>query len=252
MLKEEWTMQEQKRLYYRNYYQEHLAKKNKEEAVNEELQRTQETQMYCANHYYQTHHHEKPKTTDMTSIKLSRSRGNKKEESFKGALFVIPLLIGLMVVAYSAGLFNIPSVSDKVAATFGTSGMTYLTDYSELIVILNEMNGLIEENGYDASAIKTLSSYQSEIQTLTQSLNQHGIEPFERLTYLLQLSLSSVNQLFTTLNEPASTETVHIVVSQYITDQNSVNEQLLSELMTVLKEANLEVSKDLNGNLTIK
>ena len=242
-------VQEQKRLYYRNYYQEHLAKKNKEEAMNEEVELTQEAQMYRANHHYQTQQG-RPRSTEMTSIKLTRT--NRKEESFRGALFAIPLFIGLLIIAYSAGLFNMPSISDKVEVAFGENSMTYLTDYSELIVTLNEMNGLIEEQGYDATAIKTLTNYQLEIQTLTQSLNGYDIQPFDRLTYLLQLSLSSVNQLFTALNAPASTETVQTVVTQSITDQNSVNEQLISELMRDLKEANLEAIQDLDGNLTIK
>ncbi len=248
-------MHNKKKAYYRNYYQENLARR---EAQYERTQMrpysTVDSTRYKANHQHQQPLRQPRHQKD--TMELSLHTDSTGSDMLRGLALGLPLLIGIVVVMYATGLFTVPTVEETLVSTYGENSVSYLTDYDALVTTQNKMNELIAVNikQADSSTVAKaeLANYVSQIQTLTKKLDDYDIESFNRLGSLFELSLLSVNTLVDVINQAeVSDETIDSTYAQFVMDQNSVGTQIVTELETLLKAANISVEKGMGGKLEL-
>ncbi len=251
-------MHNRKRTYYRNYYQENLAKV--QQIGNSHAMRPYST--VNPTQYRANHHSSQPLRSHSSSsrrkeaMELSLHSNRNGGDVFRGIALGLPLFIGILVIIYATGLFSLPNSNELITTTFGPEAITYLDDYESLVTSQNKLNETIatgvRSGEFSALTLTELTNLKMDIQALTMELESCDIDSFEQLSYLFKLSLSSINTVVDVLvKDNVSTDEISTAYSQFVKDQNSVGEQISTELVNIFNEANIPLEKAMGGKFTL-
>ena len=248
-------MHDKKKAYYRNYYQENLARTESQyDGQQMRPYSTVDATHYRANHQQQ--HYSRQTKRPKDTMELSFNTESTGSDLFRGLALGLPLFIGVIVVLYATGLFNTPTVEQTLVTALGETSVSYLNDYKTLVTAQNEMNELITtniaRNDFSPLVQTELMNYTTEIQTVTKQLETYEVAEFNRLSSLFELNLLSNNAIVEAMKQPnVTTTSIQTVYTQFIQDQNSVGKQITEELESVLTEVEIIVEKVMGGKLEL-
>ena len=254
--------------YYRNWYQQW----REEEQIRLEKQSTNElrtyqynvdTTQYRANHDlgrknvgYTRNNHRKSQSpyqktrngNQMADITLSTQ--NSFADILRGILVGIPLVVVLLTVLYVGGV--IPQ--NQVNQFLGLSTNKVVTDY---IGKYNEINKSLSDHmstgNFSSVYLQELKEKQNQIAVKTQEIMATEGDNFSEMGRLLNLKLTSLNQLMGKLEGSESlTEEVKQAYNQFVSDQNEVGNQIVLALTNLLDANKIPYTKEVNGAIQIK
>jgi len=119
--------------------------------------------------------------------------------------------------------------------------------------INQSLSNHITNNTINDTYLQELKTQQQNIRTQTQNLTSNTDETFSEMSRLLNLKLTSLEQLITQVTTSGSvTEEVTATYNQFVNDQNEVGNQILLALTSLLDNNKIEYTKQVNGSIQIK
>lgn len=268
-------MSTKNKTYYRNWYQqwrEEEQLKLEQQTMNEvrSYQYTVDANQYRANHDLgrkntgythtmnrksQSPYQANKKRTQMADITLSGQ--NSFADVLRGILVGIPLVVVVLTVLYVGGILPQESVNQFLGLSTNNVVTDYINQYDELMLLHNEVNQSLSEhmsaNNFSTIYLEELKEKQKNITTKTQELVATEGEEFSEMGRLLNLKLTSLNQLITKLEGNESvTEEVMQAYNQFVSDQNEVGNQIVLSLTNLLDTNKIPYTKEVNGAIKIK
>ena len=268
-------MSTKNKTYYRNWYQqwrEEEQLKLEQQTMNEvrSYQYTVDANQYRANHDLgrkntgythtmnrksQSPYQANKKRAQMADITLSGQ--NSFADVLRGILVGIPLVVVVLTVLYVGGILPQESVNQFLGLSTNNVVTDYINQYDELMLLHNEVNQSLSEhmssNNFSTIYLEELKEKQKNITTKTQELVATEGEEFSEMGRLLNLKLTSLNQLITKLEGNESvTEEVMQAYNQFVSDQNEVGNQIVLSLTNLLDTNKIPYTKEVNGAIKIK
>ncbi|MBQ1787280.1 MAG: hypothetical protein II005_11255 [Turicibacter sp.] len=119
--------------------------------------------------------------------------------------------------------------------------------------INQSLSNHITSNTIDDAYLQELKTQQQNIRTQTQNLTSTTDETFSEMSRLLNLKLTSLEQLITQVTNSGSvTEEVTATYNQFVNDQNEVGNQIVLALTSILDNNKIQYTKQVNGSIQIK
>ena len=119
--------------------------------------------------------------------------------------------------------------------------------------INQSLSNHITNNTIDDAYLQELKTQQQNIRTQTQNLTSTTDETFSEMSRLLNLKLTSLEQLITQVTNSGSvTEEVTATYNQFVNDQNEVGNQIVLALTSILDNNKIQYTKQVNGSIQIK
>ena len=261
--------------YYRNWYQQW----REEEQIRLEKQSTNElrtyqynvdTTQYRANHDlgrknvgYTRNNHRKSQSpyqktrngNQMADITLSTQ--NSFADILRGILVGIPLVVVLLTVIYVGGVIPQNQVNQFLGLSTNKVVTDYIGKYDELMLLHNEINKSLSDHmstgNFSSVYLQELKEKQNQIAVKTQEIMATEGDNFSEMGRLLNLKLTSLNQLMGKLEGSESlTEEVKQAYNQFVSDQNEVGNQIVLALTNLLDANKIPYTKEVNGAIQIK
>ena len=263
------------RSYYRNWYQ-HWKEEEQEklEKSMNEVRAYQTYQMdsnpYRANHdlsrqYAGNRQQQSRKTESLYSASrhqshttdINLSSQNQFSDVLRGLLVGLPLVAVLLTLLYAGGIIPQESVNHLFGINTTSAVTDYIEQYDQLMVLHNNINqslsNHITSNTIDDAYLQELKTQQQNIRTQTQNLTSNTDQTFSEMSRLLNLKLTSLEQLITQVTNSGSvTEEVTATYNQFVNDQNEVGNQIVLALTSILDNNKIQYTKQVNGSIQIK
>ena len=119
--------------------------------------------------------------------------------------------------------------------------------------INQSLSNHITNNTINDAYLQELKTQQQNIRTQTQNLTSTTDETFSEMSRLLNLKLTSLEQLITQVTNSGSvTEEVTATYNQFVSDQNEVGNQIVLALTSILDNNKIQYTKQVNGSIQIK
>lgn len=119
--------------------------------------------------------------------------------------------------------------------------------------INQSLSNHITSNTIDDAYLQELKTQQQNIRTQTQNLTSNTDQTFSEMSRLLNLKLTSLEQLITQVTNSGSvTEEVTATYNQFVNDQNEVGNQIVLALTSILDNNKIQYTKQVNGSIQIK
>lgn len=266
-------MSDNKRTYYRNWYQHWQMEKVEEEKLQakkyfSEIQE-EETPPHLEVERYQINHDQSRKYTSSSnrgSVSISDGGGRNYANAnvsttasggvLRGATIVIPLLLVVLTLMYSVGFIPQTFINRNVNGANQAPVMAYIAQHDEIMILHNEINQSLERH---VPGENVTSEFEQELKELydrvvmeTDTLMEQSEGAFANINRLWTLKLTSLDEMVeSVLNQEEMIPELMVYYHQFVEDQNEIGKQMSLALAKLLSEYNIEFIEQVNGDIEL-
>lgn len=262
-------MSDNKRSYYRNWYQHWQMEKAEEEKLQamkyySEMQEEEalphlDIEVYRANHELSRKNagpSSSNRIVNSGETRGIRDKANANGEIFRKVMIVFPLVLVVLTFMYSVGFIPQTLVDQFLNGGKQSSVMTYIALHDEIMVLHNEINLNLErhvpnENLTSEFQQELNEQYERVLQQTEMLMEQTG-RTFANLNRLWSLKVTSLNEMVSSvLNQEEVTPEVLDYYHQFVEDQNEIGKQITLALTNLLFDHNIEYIERANGDIEL-